>query len=184
MAFSKKTFQIGQRRLGPLETAKSSHLAEFQVRNQERFAPYAPARSDAFYTRGYWARARRASRYERVQEEALRWVLMDASGVYAQINMDQIVRGAFQSAVLGYSLDKLLEGQGIMNACLRAIIDYAFSDLKLHRLMANHVPENERSAAVLARLGFEKEGVARDYLKLNGVWRDHVLNSLVNDAYE
>lgn len=184
MAFSKKTFEIGQRRLVPLEMAKSADLAVFQARNRERFAPFAPARTDAFYTRGYWSRARRASRYERVHEEALRWVLVDASGVHAQINMDQIVRGAFQNAVLGYSLDYSLEGQGVMTACLRATIDYAFNDLKLHRLMANHVPENERSAAVLARLGFEKEGVARDYLKLNGVWRDHVLNSLVNDAYE
>jgi ribosomal-protein-alanine N-acetyltransferase len=52
----------------------------------------------------------------------------------------------------------------------------------LHRLQAAHLPENRRSAAVLARLGFEREGVARRYLFIHGEWRDHVVHALVNDT--
>ncbi|MNL86782.1 ribosomal-protein-S5-alanine N-acetyltransferase [compost metagenome] len=48
--------------------------------------------------------------------------------------------------------------------------------------MANYIPENERSGALLKRLGFEVEGLARDYLKINGAWRDHVLTARINDA--
>ena len=66
-----------------------------------------------------------------------------------------------------------------MGEALGALIEYAFTELELHRLMANYRPENERSAAVLARLGFEREGFARDYLYIDGAWRDHVLTALV-----
>jgi ribosomal-protein-alanine N-acetyltransferase len=50
--------------------------------------------------------------------------------------------------------------------------------------MANYRPENERSARVLERLGFEREGLAREYLFIDGAWRDHVLTSLLNPRYE
>lgn len=95
------------------------------------------------------------------------------------INVSQIVRGAFQAAVIGYSLDGCAEGRGLMTEALEAVIDYAFDGLELHRLMANYRPENTRSAAVLERLGFIKEGYAKEYLFIDGAWRDHVLTSLV-----
>ena len=56
---------------------------------------------------------------------------------------------------------------------------YSFDELGLHRIMANHQPENERSARLLERLGFEREGYARSYLHIAGAWRDHVLTALV-----
>lgn len=177
------SFSIREFELVPLEQASPTALADFQTRNRERFAPYAPLRTDAFYSVSHWKIARRASARDRRNDIAMRWVLTDDVHVYAQINMDQIQRGAFQSAVLGYSLDETLEGQGYMTDCLKAVVNCAFTTMRLHRLMANHVPENERSAAVLHRLGFEREGLARSYLRLNGVWRDHVLNSLINPAH-
>jgi ribosomal-protein-alanine N-acetyltransferase len=66
-----------------------------------------------------------------------------------------------------------------MFEALQASIAYMFHEQDLHRIMANHVPENVRSAALLQRLGFEREGYAREYLKINGIWRDHVLTALV-----
>lgn len=128
----------------------------------------------------HWAAQKRKSSRDRKTELALRWVLLQDEIVLAQINMDQIFRGVFQSAVLGYALDESMEGRGVMTACLREVIHYAFETLNLHRISAHHVPENQRSEAVLARLGFEKEGFAKSYLRLNGAWRDHVLNSFIN----
>lgn len=58
---------------------------------------------------------------------------------------------------------------------------YVFGELGLHRIQAAYLPHNERSGALLDRLGFEKEGFARRYLKINGVWEDHILTSLIND---
>jgi ribosomal-protein-alanine N-acetyltransferase len=57
-----------------------------------------------------------------------------------------------------------------------------FDDLGLHRIMAGYLPHNKRSGKLLDRLGFEKEGLARKYLKINGRWEDHLLTSLINDT--
>ena len=56
-----------------------------------------------------------------------------------------------------------------------------FQELRMHRIMANYLPTNERSGSLLRRLGFKVEGYARDYIYINGAWRDHILTSLVND---
>jgi ribosomal-protein-alanine N-acetyltransferase len=72
-----------------------------------------------------------------------------------------------------------------MHEALQAGIAEMFSpQVNLHRLQAAHLPENLRSAAVLKRLGFEPEGLARRYLFINGQWRDHVLNALLNPRFE
>ena len=93
--------------------------------------------------------------------------------------LSQIVRGPFQACYIGYGIAKAHEGHGLMHEALRAVLSYAFNDLALHRVMANHVPDNARSARLLARLGFQPEGLAKSYLFLNGGWRDHVLTSLL-----
>ena len=177
-------FNIGQYVLAPLEMSQAEHLADYQIRNRERFAPYSPQRSETFYTPRYWRRARKKVAAERRASKAFRWVLLNQDDVIAQINLDQVTGGVMQSAVLGYSLDERFEGHGLMTHSLERIIGFAFNTLELHRINAAHVPENERSAAVLKRLGFEKEGFARSYLKLNGKWRDHVLLALINPTHE
>lgn len=69
-----------------------------------------------------------------------------------------------------------------MKSIVMHAIDYAFNDLKLHRVMANHMPGNERSAGLLKSLGFEIEGYAKEYLLIDGKWEDHVLNSLLKNS--
>ena len=96
------------------------------------------------------------------------------------LGLTNVVRGVFQACVLGYKLDRRLQGQGYMTEAAQAGIDFAFDTLQLHRVMAAYMPHNQRSAALLRRLGFTIEGVARDYLYIAGDWRDHVLTSLVN----
>lgn len=104
-----------------------------------------------------------------------------ASGaMVAACNFTQIVRGPLQAAYLGYSVDQDWQGQGLMFEVAQAGIDYMFGKWELHRIMANHLPTNTRSAALLQRLGFEREGYARSYLKIAGRWEDMVLNALVN----
>lgn len=83
---------------------------------------------------------------------------------------------------MGYSLAEQAQGKGIMTEACRAGIDYIFQQVGLHRIMANYMPGNARSAAVLERLGFTIEGTAKSYLYLAGAWQDHVLTSLTNPA--
>ena len=99
-------------------------------------------------------------------------------------SISNIVRGVFQSCHMGYSVDRNFEGQGRMQELAEHTIDYVFSELKLHRIIANHMPENKRSEALLKRLGFEREGYAKRFLQIDGKWEDHVLNSLINKSYK
>ncbi len=96
-------------------------------------------------------------------------------------NYTNIVRGTFQSCHLGYALARRHEGQGVMFETLNLTNQYMFKDMGLHRIMAGYLPHNERSGQLLERLGFEKEGFARRYLKINGRWEDHVLTAKIND---
>ena len=67
-----------------------------------------------------------------------------------------------------------------MFEALSAAINYTFVTLGLHRVVANYIPNNKRSARLLARLGFEIEGRARKLLLINGEWRDHILTAKIN----
>ena len=51
-------------------------------------------------------------------------------------------------------------------------------------MQANYIPENHRSARLLQRLGFRVEGLARNYLFINGAWRDHVLAALTTAHFD
>ena len=97
-------------------------------------------------------------------------------------SFSEIVRGLFHACYLGYALAASSQRRGIMTEALTGAIRYMFEDAKIHRIMGNYMPHNERSAAVLKRLGFRIDGSAVEYLYINGAWRDHVLTSLTNPA--
>lgn len=100
--------------------------------------------------------------------------------VIGTLNFSSILRGPAQYCNLGYGLDAEEEGKGYMSEILPQAIAYVFHDLHLHRIQANYMPHNQRSGALLKRLGFVIEGMARDYLCIDGTWRDHVLTSLTH----
>jgi len=102
------------------------------------------------------------------------------SEVIGACSVSNIIRGVFQAGHLGYSCAAHYEGQGYMKRIVTHTIDYAFREMRLHRLMANYMPANERSGGLLASLGFEREGYAKSFLLIDGVWEDHILTSLVN----
>ncbi len=95
------------------------------------------------------------------------------------ISFSGIVHDEFECCWLGYRMDESLQGRGLMRAALAPAIQAMFQRHGLHRILASHQPENMRSGAVLRRLGFGIEGYSRDFMKVNGEWKDNVLLSLI-----
>ncbi|WP_325097303.1 GNAT family N-acetyltransferase [Marinomonas spartinae] len=91
-----------------------------------------------------------------------------------------MVHGPFQACSLGYSIGQQHQGKGLMTEILQASIAYMFETVGLNRVMASYMPANKASGRVLEKLGFEREGYARKYLKIAGNWEDHVLTSFIN----
>ena len=89
------------------------------------------------------------------------------------VNLNEIVRGVFKSAYLGYYAFLPHAGSGCMKAGLGAVIRRAFGTLGLHRLEANIQPGNRASIGLVSGLGFRREGFSPRYLKIGGRWRDH-----------
>lgn len=151
------------------------------TRNRAHLAPWSPPRPPDYYTLPHWQRWVEQSSVAVQEGRAVRLVLCpqeNAGRIIGQINFTNIIRGPFQACYLGFSLDQDEQGKSLMTEALQAAIRYAFETLRLHRIMANHRPENDRSARLLQRLNFRREGFAREYLYIDGAWRDHVLTSL------
>jgi len=99
------------------------------------------------------------------------------------INVSDIVRGAFQSAFLGYFGMRGFQGRGLMREGLALVIGHSFADLGLHRLEANIQPGNEPSRALARSLGFRREGFSPRYLMIGGEWRDHERWAILADEW-
>ncbi len=165
-----------------------AEMVAFFERNRDHFARWDPPAPPDFYSTAFWERGIARSIDDFAADRSVRFDLFDASlpesRVIGRIGFSQIFRGPFQSCILGYQIDAAYEGKGLMHEALEEAIRYMFDVKALHRVQANHVPENRRSAALLTRLGFVREGLAKDYLFIADAWRDHVLNALVNQRFD
>lgn len=166
--------------------AEARHVLEYFQCNQEHLAPWSPPLPADFLTETYWQRRLAENRAEYEADRSLRMFLRTPAGgpdapVIGSLSFTELVRGPFQACLLGYGIDAEHQGRGIMHAALARACRHVFEVLGLRRIQANHMPENDRSARLLGRLGFQVEGHARDYLFIDGAWRDHVLTSLTNN---
>jgi ribosomal-protein-alanine N-acetyltransferase len=163
------------------EQSDAPKLLQYRVENQAHFAPWEPLREPVYYTLDHCITSIADGRENVRLDRGYPLFVFDhdENKLLATVMFANIVRGAFQACHLGYGVAAHMQGQGLMQEVLRAGIDWAFDELDLHRVMANYLPRNERSAKLLALLGFEREGYAKSYLNIAGVWEDHILTALV-----
>jgi [ribosomal protein S5]-alanine N-acetyltransferase len=126
---------------------------------------YAPATSQAF-------RKTLASKNGTTHAAFFLW-LRHPRELVGVVNVNEIVRGSFQSAYLGYYAFEPHVGKGLMREGLALVIEHAFGKMRLHRLEANIQPGNSSSQGLVQSLGFRLEGLSPRYLKVGGRWRDH-----------
>lgn len=169
--------------VAPVDAHHAQSMLDYQLRNRDHLAPWDPTPSERFFTLPYWIGRCRQRQREWREGRCAAYVLLRQEApdrVIGSLSLSNIQRGVAQSAILGYSIDASCQGQGLMHEALQAVIAMAFDTLLLHRIQANYQPHNRRSAELLRRLGFCIEGRAREYLFLDGAWRDHILTALIN----
>ncbi|MCO4794191.1 MAG: GNAT family N-acetyltransferase [Bacteriovoracaceae bacterium] len=167
------------------EIGDVSQILNFYNENKEHLSPWDPAKPSGFYTKGYWQSRIQAAQNDWLEKSCLRLVVKESSSkkIIGFINFTGIERGPFQACRLGYKVHHEFEGQGYMKESLTAAINYTFEKMNIHRIEANYIPDNIRSGHLLNKIGFVKEGEAKNYLKINGRWQDHILTSLTNEKW-
>ncbi|HEU5013543.1 MAG TPA: GNAT family protein [Roseiflexaceae bacterium] len=171
--------------LRTLDPACAPQVFGYLWRNRAFFEPWSPTFSADYFTiDGQQARLARDLQllrddravrlwFFRKEDEACQRIIGDAA-------LSNIVRGAFQSCHLGYKIDAAEANHGFMTEAVAAMVDLAFGTLRLHRVEANIIPRNAPSRRVVEKLGFVDEGLSRKYLKINGVWEDHMHYVVLN----
>lgn len=164
----------------------AEQIHRYYLRNEEHLCPWEPTREKGHHSLDTW-RARATYQEQCIKSGASYHFairLNDHDDVVGLCNFNNVARGAFLACYLGYSIDQKQQGKGLMFEALSAAIPFVFSEFKLHRIMANYMPTNEKSGRLLQRLGFEREGYAKDYLKISGVWEDHILTSRIRHNHQ
>ncbi len=166
------------------EPTLADTVAAFYRRNREAHAAWNPPHAPTMYSAAGQRERLAAAHSAAAAGTLIGWWLFAADApreALGLIHFSQISRGPFCGAMLGYAIDAAHEGRGLMHEALVAVLADAFGPrVALHRVQANVRPENRRSLALLDRLGFEREGLARQYLFIDGAWRDHVLTARLN----
>ena len=175
------TLETPRTRIRLAEEKDASKLLRYRVENRAHLAPWEPLRESEYYTLEHCLKTIVDGRENARQDRGYPLMVFDRAeqSMLATCTFANIVRGAFQACHLGYGVTLHMEGQGLMREVLEAGIAWVFGELRLHRIMANYLPRNERSARLLASLGFEREGYAKRYLQIAGVWEDHVLTARI-----
>lgn len=182
-SFPPSGIETGRLVLRIAEKQFADALLAYRVTNRDYLQPWEPLRDNAFFTT-HASNERMASMEREMRAGTALHLLVFSVEVgnplIGDCHFTNIVRGPFQACHLGYSIDARHEGRGLMSEALRAAIAFVFRSYRLHRVMASYRPENARSGRLLDRLGFEREGLAKSYLKIDGAWADHVLTARIN----
>lgn len=173
--------------LRPLDARHAEAVLSYYERNREFLAPWEPFRDEWFYTVDHQRRL--------LEEEVDRmadgrmfkcWIFAkdNPEKIIGMVALSEIVRGSFLSCYMGYKIDGGVKDMGYMSEAVGRMVDYAFGELGLHRIEANILPRNGASQRVVEKNGFINEGLSRKYIRINGVWEDHIHMVRLNEGME
>ncbi len=156
--------------------------AELRAASREFLTPWEPLWANDELSRASFRR--RVRHYLRDLREDVGYALFvfatPTGGLVGGLTLCNVRRGVTQSCTLGYWVGAKYAKQGYMTAAVRAAIPFVFDSLELHRLEAACLPSNTASIRLLEKTGFKREGLARRYLRINGIWQDHLLYALLD----
>lgn len=155
--------------------------AELRAQSRAFLTPWEPTWPEDSLTRDHFRRRlRHYMREWRAGEGYTFFVFLnDSKRLAGGVSLSNLRRGVAQTVSAGYWMGQPHAGRGLMTEALGALLPFVFEELRLHRLEAACLPHNEPSKGVLRKVGFREEGLARQYLRINGTWHDHLLFALL-----
>ncbi|AOO80918.1 GNAT family N-acetyltransferase [Bosea vaviloviae] len=159
--------------------------AVLRMESREFLTPWEPVWNEDDLTRtSFRLRVKRAAR-EIATDEAYSLFIFDTRSeiLLGGLTLGLVRRGVAQACTLGYWMGQRHAGKGYMTEAVRGALRFAFQDLALHRVEAACLPNNEPSKRLLERVGFQSEGMARAYLRINGSWADHLLYAALSSDH-
>ncbi|MFP4697649.1 MAG: GNAT family N-acetyltransferase [Eubacteriales bacterium] len=181
----KELYRTKRLTLKILDHNSSGLVLDFYSRNKAFLRPWEPLKSPYFYTASYHKKILSFEYREILAHKCLRlWLFkdIDFTKTIGTISFNNIIRGSFQSCVLGYKLDSKEIKKGYMSEAIKEGINIMFNNYKLHRIEANIMPTNKASLNLVEKLGFINEGLSKKYIKINGKWEDHIRMALINET--
>lgn len=166
--------------LRKIQSSDAELLSNYYLHNQGHFKMWEPKRSIDTHSLETWQTRIVANIAQHDKGTATYFVAIDEARVVGHCTLSQIFHGALRACYIGYGVSHDYEGKGLAYTLSQHVVSYAFDELKLNRVMANYMPHNVRSERLLKRLGFVREGFARNYLQINGKWENHVLTAKYN----
>jgi ribosomal-protein-alanine N-acetyltransferase len=165
--------------LRPPQMSDYAEWAQLRALSREHLTPWEPQWARDELSRAAFRRRLRHYYREQREDQGYAFFLFRTGDdtLLGGVTLSNVRRGVSQSASLGYWLGATHARQGYMTAGVRMLLPVAFEELRLHRLEAACLPSNAASIRVLERNSFQREGLARHYLKINGTWQDHLLFS-------
>jgi [ribosomal protein S5]-alanine N-acetyltransferase len=167
--------------LRPAASADFHAWARLREQSRTFLTPWEPTWPDDDLTRAAFRRRLRRQAEETTRDESFAFLIFDATSdeLLGGLTLGGVRRGVAQAATLGYWMGAPHAGKGHMTRAVAAAVRFGFTTLRLHRIEAACIPDNAPSIALLQRNGFQREGLARAYLKINDAWRDHILFALL-----
>lgn len=156
-------------------------MLDFYIRNEEHLRKYEPQRDKSFYTINTQYAILKDTYKEFIKGTDITLGIFKEDNLIGRIKVSNIVYGIFKSCFLGYAMDKDYVGKGYMKEAVGLVSDYIFNEMELHRIEASTLTDNIKSQAVLKANGFKELGVNKDYLYINGEWRDHITFYKINE---
>lgn len=157
----------------------AAKLTDAYQRNREHLTPWEPTRPEEFFTERFQREDIERRLIATKTEEGFPLALVSGNEIVGRFNLAGITRGPFQSAGLGYWVDRNHLGRGLADAAVRAIVKEARDKLGLHRIEASTLVHNAASQRVLLKNGFHQIGTAPQYLQIAGEWQDHNLYQII-----
>ncbi len=174
--------------LRPLGPGDFSAWREVRLRNESWLLPWEPLRTpslpDPTRERSAFEARCTARERERAGDHAYPFGVFIDQQLAGEVNLNNVTRGALQSATIGYWIDQAQAGHAYIAEAVVVVLRFAFEQLQLHRIEICIVPRNTNSRRVVEKLGLRDEGIAERFLEINGTWEDHVRSAITLEEWD